>query len=87
MDKLVIIWDTCGEEKPRFMVVSASDFNGLNGVYINAYTKVKSEKQNQERLMDLMYDKEGNFKHEILESFPVEVVRAGAGVIVCGFLP
>ncbi len=85
MEKLVVIWDS--DETLRFMVVSAAEFDGFHGVYINTYTTVKSEKEKQNRLSDLVYDEDGNYRHPVFADFPTEAVRAGAAVIVCGFLP
>lgn len=87
--KTVVIWDTMGQEPIRYFVVSG-DWSKFNNLYINTYTDKTPEGKRQARLLkdltDLMYES-GNMLHTLLSDFPVEEVKAGAQVIVCGFLP
>jgi hypothetical protein len=88
--KTVVIWDMVGEEPIKYFIVS-NDWSRFNQLYINTYTDKTTEgKQLASLLKDLqslMYDESGNMLHTLLSDFPVEEVKAGAQVIVCGFRP
>ncbi|MBB3004417.1 hypothetical protein FHX57_006799 [Paraburkholderia tropica] len=79
----VLIWDECGQNDIRFVVLD-DDYSELNGIYVNNSLQ---ESEDQDRVNDLIYDDEGRYKVEFLVEFPVEAVKAGAIVIVAGFLP
>lgn len=84
--KTVVIWDQCGQEAVQFFVVD-EDVTRFNQLYINTYTKDKKQAKLLDELSAFTYDAEGNFLHTLLDDFPVEAVKQGAAVIVCGFLP
>jgi hypothetical protein len=88
--KTVVIWDTCGAETIHFFILDG-DLSRLNGLYINTYTEKTPEGRKKEKLLNelskLTYDKKGNFLQKLLPAFPVDEVKAGALVIVAGFLP
>lgn len=79
----VFIWDECGQDDIRFLVVDG-DYSELHGIYINNATQ---EQEDQDRLCNLIYTEEGQYKVQFLNQFPVDAVKAGATVIVAGFLP
>lgn len=72
----VIIWDTCGLDKITFYV-KEGDLRKFNGVYVN-----ENGNDLEEELMECL---QGD--HSALDHFPVDEVKKGAFVIVCGFLP
>ena len=79
----VVIWDSC-DASLRFFVVDR-DLSHLHGLYVNCVGN--TEAQDLEISM-LVYDQEsGKQITEMTAEFPVDAVRAGASVIVCGFLP
>lgn len=82
----VVIWDTMGQEAVQFFVVDG-DVMRFNQLYVNTYTKNKAQKKLLDELLAFTYDAKGNFLHKLLDDFPVEAVKQGAAVIVCGFLP
>lgn len=84
--KTVVIWDTMGLEAMQFFVADG-DVTRFNRLYVNSYTKDKTQKKLLDELLAFTYDAKGNFLHKLLDDFPVEVVKQGAAVIVCGFLP
>lgn len=79
----VLIYDQCGQEDVQFVVLDG-DYSELNGIYIN---NAHQEESDQERLNDLIYDEDGLHKVQFMKEFPVDAVKAGAVVIVAGFLP
>lgn len=85
MQRTVVIWDSCGEERLQFFVVEGRNIDHLNNKYINADSNTEAE---QTEISSLVYD-QVTFEQAISMSkkFPIEEVRAGASVIVCGFLP
>lgn len=88
--KTVVIWDTCGQGQIRFFVLDG-DMSRLNTIYINTYTEKTPAGRKQQKLIDelnkLVYDDQGKDIVTFLDDFPVEEVKAGAKVIVAGFLP
>ena len=87
MQNIVIIWDQLGQEPLRFFVTQDPRFLGLDRLYINTATENDEEEAQQALLSSLMYDEEGACRQTMLDVFPVEAVRQGASVIVCGFPP
>lgn len=83
MTKTVLIYDQCGQAAIEFYVVDG-DLTHLEGVFINS-SEGKRKLQNE--LSNLMYDKKGQPKLKPCKRFPYKTVKAGAPVIVCGFLP
>lgn len=84
MSKIVVIWDQLGQDPLKFFITENASFLKLDRVYINdAAASAKLERQ----LSRLMYNEDGTYKQTLLDVFPVEEVRNGATVIVCGFLP
>lgn len=81
--RTVIVWDECGQNDISFVVVGL-DVTHLAGVYIN---RCGNDRDKEDELASLIYDDFGRTRNEHLPSFPVEAVKAGAAVIVCGFLP
>jgi len=55
----------------------------MHNAYINGY--LTTEEQTA-RLNAVVYNEDGRYIVEMLDSFPVEAVQAGAQVLVCGFL-
>jgi hypothetical protein len=88
--KTVVIWDMMGQEPIQYFVVTG-DWSRFNHLYINTYTdKTPKGRQLESLLKDLqsfMYDESGNMLQTLLSDFPIEEVKDGAQVIVCGFLP
>ena len=80
--KTVIIYDQCYEAPLSFYVVDG-DYSELNGVYGNS---VKSDEIAQGNLFKLVFNEDWTQKPALAE-FPVEAVKAGAIVIVAGFIP
>lgn len=87
MQTIVVIWDQLGQEPLRFFMSQDQRFLGLDRVYINTWTEDPTEEAKQALLTSLMYDDEGRCKQSQQDVFPVEAVRQGAAVVVCGFLP
>lgn len=84
---IVVIWDQLGQEPLRFFVTQNPRFLEMDRLYVNTYTDDANEKIKLDELCALMYDDGGNCKQKMLDTFPCEVVRQGAPVVVCGFLP
>jgi hypothetical protein len=88
--KTVVIWDRMGQEPIQYFVVSG-DWSKFNNLYINTYTDKTPEGKRQACLLkdltDLVYNESGTMLQTLLSDFPIEEVKAGAKVIVCGFLP
>jgi hypothetical protein len=82
--KTVIIFDNCGVAPLKFFVVEG-DYLDLNNIYINEASSKTQKKQT--KLEKLIYNKDGSYKLEVLESFPINEIKKGARVIVAGFLP
>jgi len=79
----VVIWDSVDAEI-KFFVVDR-DLTHLNGKYVNSVDNTEAE---DKEISMLVYNEEtGKQMIKMLSTFPVEAVRAGAEVIVCGFLP
>lgn len=81
--KTVIIFDQCGEAPIEFYVLNG-DYRHLHGVYINEC----GDEALTEQLLKLLYDFEGRkLQKKPRNSFPYHAVKAGAFVIVAGFMP
>lgn len=87
MQNVVVIWDQLGQEPLRFFVTQNLRFLEMDRMYINTYTDDADEQAKLAELCALMYDDDGNCKQTMLNAFPCDAVRAGASVVVCGFLP
>ncbi|AGK47124.1 hypothetical protein BTI_1576 [Burkholderia thailandensis MSMB121] len=83
MSKTVIVWDECGQNGISFVVIDG-DVTHLAGVYIN---RCGNDRDAEDALTDLIYGADGRHLYRHMSEFPVEEVKAGASVIVCGFLP
>ena len=85
--KTVIIFDQCGDAAVKFLVVNG-DLSHLNGVYINAAT-VDRKKEDELLHVIYRYNDAGEYIDAVptLDAFPVQEVKDGASVIVCGFIP
>ena len=81
-NEIVVIFDQLLEAPLQFFVTTDQRFLGLNGVYINGEDEVRWI-----QLSELIYDSEGHKLVSMSQVFPVDAVRRGAPVIVCGFLP
>lgn len=84
--KTVMIFDQFGQEPLQFITFDG-DLSHLDGTLINS---VESEESKQDELSDMLYDKDTGdtlYKDCASEKFPVQDVKDGAIVIVCGFLP
>jgi hypothetical protein len=81
--KTVLIWDQCGYEELQFAVIDR-DVTHLNGVYIN---HADQDEALCDELNTLFYDTNGRCVVPLSKEFPVDAVKQGAPVIVCGFLP
>ena len=81
--KTVLIYDQCGEAPVSFLVLEG-DYTHYDKVFINS---TESDEKLQDKLSRLMYDKDGQLRHKMRSKFPHAAVRAGAKVIVCGFIP
>lgn len=79
----VVIWDQCGQTELQFAVIDR-DVSHLKGIYINS---VGTDPALQDELNNLFYADDGTCEIDLVEEFPVEAVKAGAIVIVAGFLP
>jgi hypothetical protein len=81
--KTVVIWDSV-EADLRFFVVDR-DLGHLDGKYVNSADNTEAL---DKEISMLVYDETtGKQVIEMTKEFPVEAVREGAKVIVCGFLP
>lgn len=84
MTKTVVIWDSC-EADLKFFVFEGRSLDHLNNKYVNSVSVSESE---QSEISALVYDPVTFEQSTIMQDkFPIEAVRAGAKVIVCGFLP
>jgi hypothetical protein len=82
--KTVVIWDQCGSESLQFFVFD-KDIRDLDGVYINS---TESSDEQVDKLNEVIaYDDDGRPKVKMLSQFPLQAVKDGASVIVCGFIP
>jgi hypothetical protein len=82
-DKTVVIWDQIGQDDIKFAILDG-DYSELDGVYIN---DAHQEQEDVDRLSDLIYDDNCKEIATFVDKFPVDLVKAGAVVIVAGFLP
>lgn len=82
-DEIVVIYDQLLEETLQFFVTTDARFAEMNGVYINS----SIDEDKWLLLHDLIYDDEGDKRVSMSPVFPVDAVRRGASVIVCGFIP
>lgn len=82
MDKTVVIWDSVDADI-KFFVVDR-DLSHLDRKYVN---DADNSEEIDDEISNLMYNADGHMCIEITNNFPVEAVRQGAKVIVCGFLP
>lgn len=80
-DEIVVIFDQLLEEPLQFFVTTDQRFLGLNGVYING------DEDKSVVLSDLIYDSNGDKLVKMSQVFPVDAIRRGAPVVVCGFIP
>lgn len=80
--KTVVIWDELSADIRFF--IHDNDLTHLNGKYVN---DTNCPKLQGEQICDLVYDEYGNYKVNLLPNFPADEVRAGAKVVVMGFLP
>ena len=81
--KTVIIWDSCGEDDIKFLVVQG-DYIHLDGVYLNSNATAAQE----DELNDLVMD-EGQMR-KMSDEFPLREFSTSLSniqVIVCGFCP
>ena len=90
--KTVIIYDQLDAEL-NFVVID-KDVTHLNGVYINSCALDDEDEDEfeakQDELSALFYEENGKnteLCNQLTTEFPVQAVRDGAAVIVCGFLP
>lgn len=83
MKKTVVIWDTCGLSPICYFVVDR-DISHLHQKYVNDSTVSDDI---CEEVSNLMYDGQGQQIIETTDEFPIDAVKKGASVIVCGFLP
>lgn len=81
--RTVVIWDNYGAEPVRFFVVDR-DLKHLNNKYVNS---TDCDMKDWDEISSLVYDDEGKKVIDLLEEFPVDEVKNGAQVIVCGFIP
>ena len=82
--RTVLIFDQCGAEALEFYVLDG-DYRHLAGVYVNS---CEGNQKKQDELSDLLYDPDtGEKRKKARHKFPVKAVRAGASVVVCGFIP
>lgn len=82
VNKTVVIWDEC-DANVRFCVVD-QDLSRLNGLYMNS-DDISNE--DFDSIHNIMYNEDGSYKVALTHAFPVDAVKAGAKVIVCGCLP
>lgn len=82
--KTVMVFDSCGEYPLKFYVLDG-DYSHLNNVYINLCPDRNYILEFE--LNELLYTESGREKYKYLKNFPVEEVKQGAIVIVCGFAP
>lgn len=61
----VLIWDECGQDDIRFVVLD-DDYSELNGIYIN---NACQEQEDQDRLNDLIYEEDGQYKVAFLKDW------------------
>lgn len=81
--RTVIIWDQCGQEQLLFFVVDG-DLSELDGVYLNGC----GDEEKVDKLNSIIYrDDYSSYRNFALTKFPVDAVKNGAKVIVCGFYP
>lgn len=81
--KTVVIWDNM-EGFLKFFVIEGRDISHLNGKYVNCVGVTDEE---SDEVSNLMYNKKGKRIIDTVKDFPVDAVREGAGVIICGFMP
>ena len=84
--KTIVIWDCCGEESIRFFIVNGN-YSYLDRLYINTYYDDEEGQKLLDELNNLVFNEDGSYKVEMLETFPSHEVTGGAAVIVAGFLP
>ena len=83
MKKTVVIWDNC-EASLKFFVVN-KDLRKLNNKYVNS---TETSNKDADKICKMVYnDKDGSTIVNLLDTFPVDEVLAGAFVVVMGFLP
>jgi hypothetical protein len=81
--KTVIIWDACGEDAIKFLVVRG-DYSHLDGVYLNSEASAAEEAE----LNDLVIDE--GYIRKMSDDFPLKEFALGSSdiqVIVCGMVP
>ena len=83
MAQTVVIWDAVESEPICYFVVDR-DIRYLDREYFRGDDAPGSLGK---EVSNLMYNNAGKKAIETLSEFPVEAVRAGAHVIVCGTLP
>ena len=81
MRRTAVIWDDL-QAKIKFFVFDA-DLRNLDNVYIN-----QNGDDKEAALQNLIYDEASGYRIEFCDKCDFEaVIRQGAFVIVCGFLP
>lgn len=78
----VIIYDQVGEAPICYYVVQG-DYSRLNGVYGN---NTLSSEALQAELFKIVFNDDWTMRPS-WDTFPVQAVKDGAKVIVCGFMP
>lgn len=79
----VVIWDQVGQDDIKFAILDG-DYSELDGLYLN---NAHQEQEDLDRLSNLIYDENGKEIATFVDKFPIDLVKAGAVVIVAGFLP
>ena len=74
----VVIYDN-GDDGISFFITDKNT-TGLDGAYLNGDITTKQ----RDRLNEILYDDNFDFKVDMLKQFPVDAVKSGAKVIVCG---
>lgn len=80
--KTVIIYDSVFEQPISYYVVDG-DYSHLDGVYGN---HMGFSQKLQDELYKIVFNEDWTSK-PALDKFPLQAVKEGAIVIVCGFLP
>jgi len=81
--KTVVIWDEM-QGDIQFFVVEGKDLSHLSGKYVNG---ADNTEEVDSEISNLCYDENGQKTVEMSSEFPINEVKAGASVIVLGFLP
>jgi len=87
-EQTVVIWNEF-ELGVQFFVLNG-DYTHLDGTYINTLDDSDSAEANKEQLYDIVYDEEGAYRIEMLNTFPHRFgmcYPAYFAVIQAGFVP